>query len=256
MNFTPQIPDSGTEDNYHIVKSDGSTEEVKITRTATFNEAGSSIGTPLSAQNLNKIVEDIKSDGSVFKSQINNNNKALTQNELSDNSIFSSAITTSNKGLTSSQLTSPYSSTNKIVTQNDVPVIEHIPVETFLFHHEDTSTCTIMLTPEETGLSTNLLITLHEDPVYGEAYIITLIRGNILIKKGEYIKICSCGEKYNSNNLTMGHTGSEGFDIKIDASPQDYNKLVYCIDSFSMTGGADYAGSNDQDCNAMMRIDT
>jgi hypothetical protein len=23
-----------------------------------------------------------------------------------------------------------------------------------------------------------------------------------------------------------------------------------------MTGGADYAGSNDQDCNAMMRIDT
>jgi hypothetical protein len=51
-NFIPQIPDSGTESNYDLI-SNGTTTPVQLVRTATFDQQGSQVGTPLKASILN-----------------------------------------------------------------------------------------------------------------------------------------------------------------------------------------------------------
>jgi hypothetical protein len=57
--FVPQIADDGTNDNYQITNADQTVSQVKINRTATFNNPSSQLGTPLSADVMNVVINQV-----------------------------------------------------------------------------------------------------------------------------------------------------------------------------------------------------
>jgi hypothetical protein len=80
VEFVNQKPDAGTENSYAMDDNSGSIKNIKLTRTATFVNSGSTIGTAITAENLNKMQSDIKID--CFETPISSTNKGITRMEL------------------------------------------------------------------------------------------------------------------------------------------------------------------------------